>query len=284
MDKSTKPQDGAAMKKTERRTRGRRKGEKGWVSSIWVDVGLIAVLVGSSVWIFQQFSSTYHNMQASLQTLQSISTQQADLAQGYKHDLILAKGKFYKAESLLKNVYTNLQMAQTDLDNTRTDLSKAQTKNNNLQQKIQLMDTVADLEDTVSGLKEKSDLLANHINSIKQESFTRAENIKTIQEGRTILSQYHDRLKKIKRRIGSLRHKARLARIDVQKEKDRIMTLAGNRGYILRNGEFSPSVIVLPVFGTGAEEIPSAIQIGSSKFPADKDVKIKVTFVNDSAK
>lgn len=245
--------------------------EKRW-KSVVRDIGLLVVMVGLGSWTYQQFSLNYRSMEASQQTLQALLTHQTDITQSYKQDLALVKERLDQAELFLN-------AAHTDLDKTQMDLTKAQTENMTLRQRIALLDAVAGLEGAISRLKEKNALLINHISSIKQELFPRIQNIKTLKQGRVLITKYHDRLRKIKKRIAKLKRKKRLQRIAAQKKRDQIMLLAGNNGYLLRNGKLSPTRIVLPVFDEGTERVFPAAKIGTGKSSINKDVNIEVTFV-----
>lgn len=267
--------------KTGKRAR-RRKSDK----RIWSDVIVLIVLVVLGSWTYRQFSSNYSKMEASNKITQPLLTHQVNLTQKYqrtaskyKQELGQVKEKFDNVEFVFDNARVELAGTHARLSRTRADLAKVKKENNKLRQKIQLLDTVADLESTISRLKQKNSLLVTNIDSIKQESFPRAQNIKTLQEGRSLMARYHDRLRKVKGRINELKRRERLERIAAQKESDRILLLAGNNGYLVRDGKFSRPTVMLSDLGGGTGGVPSAAGFGIRRSPSDKDFKIKVTFV-----
>ena len=58
-----------------------------------------------------------------------------------------------------------------------------------------------------------------------------------LDEGRSLIVLFQNKIKFIKSRMRYLKQEAFFARVEVQKEKDRLAVLNGNSGFILRNGQ-----------------------------------------------
>jgi chromosome segregation ATPase len=200
----------------------------------------LLILFLGSFWTYRQFSIHLHQLDASHRTLEAMFSEQSGLIKVYKEDLEGLKENLSLTESLLKS---------------------AQSENERLHQKIALLDQVAEVESTISRLKERNTLLINHIGSLKGEDSFRPQDIKTIEEARKVMNQYEDRLAHVKDRIKEFRRQAVFDRIAAQKERDRIESLAGNNGYLVRNGK------AIPITGIPDESI------------SRRNVKIKVSFI-----
>lgn len=194
---------------------------------------------GLAIWGYVEFSTKYEQVKISNAKIQSLLEQQTQQATNYARELELYKENLHKTEELL---------------------SKVQDENNKLREKLVLLDKLDELQETVERLKEKNALMINHMSSARKQEPDFNKSIQNVTEGRKILSKYGHYISDIKNRIAVIRREERRQTIARQKEEDRLKLLAGNNGYMIRDGETMPREIVLPL-------------------KEKKDVTIDVTFV-----
>jgi len=135
--------------------------------------------------------------------------------------------KLEEVNRQLDQVTTELATTKGMLSQTQGMLVSAQEENAKLKQELQGLDDLTNRDAQVSlQLAElKSQLRAFH-----------AE-FSNLDEGRSLIILFQNKIKFIKSRMHYLKQEAFLTRIAVQKEKDRLAALSGNSGFVLRNGQ-----------------------------------------------
>lgn len=211
--------------------------KSGWRT--WGGAVILLLTFGLAMWGYVEFSTKYEQVRISNAKIQSLLEAQTEQATNYARELELYKENLHKTEELL---------------------SKVQDENNKLREKLVLLDKLEELQQTVARLQEKNALMINHMSSARKQEPDFNKSIQNVAEGRKILSKYGHYISDIKNRIAVIRREEHRQTIARQKEEDRLKLLAGNNGYMIRDGETMPREIVLPL-------------------KEKKDVTIDVTFV-----
>jgi CHASE3 domain sensor protein len=187
----------------------------------WIRFTLLLIIFVMSYWAYDQFAYNFRNMELSNRMIEAMLENKTALAKQYAKDLGILKQDLTRAETILAEV---------------------QKENDQLHQQVQLANTVADLEREIAQLKERNQQLLTDVD--KSPYFEKS--IMTIAQGKGLLAQCVDKLKKIKQRMGEIRQEEHSAKVAARMEKDKIKLLVGNNGFLVRNGKFSPVDIVLP--------------------------------------
>lgn len=220
-------------------------------NSVWGMIFLIAVLSGGFFWMYQEVSINYQNMENSHRMMEALLENQTSTVRSYAGEI----AKF-----------------KSNLEETGVLLSQIQAENNQFKQRVAMLDDVAELERKIALLEEQNVKLKTEMDvaalaSQTQEKELRSklqelldeQNFKTIAEGESLLKKYRARFRDIKARIKGYKMDARRQKIDGFKAKDQADLLAGNNGFLIRNGQ------------------PATANVASSSGP--KNVQINVTFV-----
>ena len=129
------------------------------------------------------------------------------------------------------------------------------------QNQVQTSPAQSELEKQVALLNEKNAQFASELSSLKDQMRSFEGDIKSVDEGKAMITLFHNRVKLVKTKMTYLKREAQFARIAAQKERDRLLALKGNKGFLMKNGE--------------------AIKEDKTAQPAsgDKKVNIDVSFV-----
>lgn len=199
---------------------------------------VLAVLCAGFYWFFQQYMNAYWDMQASVQTTQRILDDQFTM----------------NRKNRLK-----ISVLEENLKQTEYLLAKMEQENDQLQQKVVLLNHMAEIESSLSQLKEKNAQISMEMATMKLKAEMNAGNFSTVGEGKKVLANFKNKLRQIKNRITGLKRDAVEKQILALREDDRVQSLLGNNGFLVKNGK------------TSAMEYPAVAK--------EKSVKIDVTIV-----
>jgi hypothetical protein len=125
-------------------------------------------------------------------------------------------------------------------------LSQAQVENLKLRQEIQQLEglrttenvkDIPALETKINSLKEKNVEVSSELNNVKTELRAFNAEFSNLDEGRSLIVLFQNKLRLVKSRMRYLKQEAYFAKVAAQKEKDRLAALNGNSGYLLRDGQ-----------------------------------------------
>lgn len=196
---------------------------------------LLLVLGGLTYWTFSKLSASFQDLENSNQILASLLDNQTALTRKYAEELVKIQDTLKQTEQLL---------------------AKVQDENENLNDKIAKLGEIDALQEKLATLQEMNAKLTDELNLLKGNDVSLL-GVNDISEGREMLAKYKEQIYKVKNRIGELKRESNLARIQAQREEDRLRLEAGNNGFLVRNGMVTSPTFVLPA----------------------KNVKVDVTFV-----
>ncbi len=153
----------------------------------------------------------------------------------------------------LEEVNKQLDQVTTELANTRNMLAQtqgmldqAQDENVRFKRELQGLDNlrnaesvqnIGELEARIKTLKDRDTQVSNQLAELKSQLRAFDAQFSNPQEGKSLITLFQNKIKLVKNRMHYLKQEAFLARIAAQKEKDRLESLNGNSGFVLRNGK-----------------------------------------------
>ena len=127
----------------------------------------------------------------------------------------------------LDQVTAELAVAKATLSQPQGMLSKAQEENTKLKQELQGLDNLRNTDAQVSF----------QLMELKTQLRAFQAEFSNLDEGRSLVVLFKNKIKLVKSRMRYLRQEAFFARVAAQKEKDHLAVLNGNSGFVLRNGQ-----------------------------------------------
>ena len=207
-----------------------------------VGVSLCAVLmllVGS---LISQQMTIYQSMQNSNDLMNDSFEKQAALTRSYA-------ALYQQTSQMLASVRQELDTTRSVLQQTETLLTETKDRNEQLQNQlasiqaheVQFFQGREDLEKQIALLHDKNTEFAGELGQLKSQMRAFEGDIRSIDEGKAVISLFKNRLKLVKTKIQYLKREVYYAREAAQKERDRVLSLKGNHGYFVKNGRsFKP--------------------------------------------
>ncbi len=201
-------------------------------------VALGSVMIGLVIFLTNQQAAIYQSLQNSHQMITDSFNQQASLTRNYAN-------LYQETQQMLASVREELDTTRTVLKETEALLVEAKDKNTELQnqlaalaaQEVRVSEGHNELEKEIALLHDKNAEFADQLSQLKSQMRAFEGDIRNIEEGKAVMALFKNRLKLVKTKIHYLKREAYYARQAAQKERDRILFLQGNQGYIVKNTE-----------------------------------------------
>ena len=191
--------------------------------NLGVRIVVLAVLMGLFIWSYNQFTINYRNIEMSHRMVEALLRNKTELAEHYAKELGLT---------------------QKNLQRTEEFLSKVQEENDKLREQVKLLDKMAELEETVARLKEKNALIINQMASMRgpmpeapPKPKAEDEAISTTAQGKAAITELLEKIGVMKDKIRGIKRDEHQQKMSIQKEVDRIESMKGNSGFIIKDGE-----------------------------------------------
>lgn len=229
--------------------------------NLWGLIVVAAILSGLSYWTYKEVSNDYMSIERSNKMVAALLENQTNVVRNYAHQVNELKVDVAAAEE---------RIAQAETENTELKGKLAALDNvSALEQRVAELEAANtqlkhDMELAAAASKEREDAM----NTKLQEYISELE-FKSIDEGRTILSKYRQKIREIKSRIKNFQVKDRNEEIAAKKAEEDAQSSLGNNGFLMRNGAESPTNVAWPPTGTMPPRAPAN----------PKNVKVDVTFV-----
>jgi Zn-dependent M32 family carboxypeptidase len=156
------------------------------------------------------------------------------------------------SELLLQRQILLMQVKDQQLDSAKRTLreneiivTELQFENEKLREKMAMLDKVVELESMIARLKEKNEQLSDQIVGLKEREPDFNESVQSFGEGKKWLSKYSAWIRQVRNRLKDIKKEELDKKVAAQKEQDRIDSLLGNNGYIVRDGQILPREIPL---------------------------------------
>ncbi len=216
-----------------------------------VGTGLFVILIALTGFLLLQQSVNYRNILSSHNLMKATTFQQAELFRTYL-------SKFQSSEKRLASVSGQLDETSILYNEAKSLLTEAQHENNILRAKIldvrtesrHLQTKIADYEllnkgqlllkaelgKVIDDLKVKNIEYEKELAGIQGKLDFYEGNIESIDKGKELIQLFKNKISYVRSKIHYFQREAHYAKLNAQKEKDRIEMLHGNQGYLVKNG------------------------------------------------
>ena len=145
----------------------------------------------------------------------------------------------------LNQVTSELDATHNLLSQTQGMLASAQEENTRLKQELQGLEglrsqenvqNVNELQTRIQTLKDRDSKIAYQLSDLRSQLKAFNAEFSKPDEGRSLITLFQNKIRLVKTRMSFLRQEAFVARLAAQKEKDRLASLNGNDGFLVRDG------------------------------------------------
>lgn len=163
----------------------------------------------------------------------------------YVNEYKVAKVALDEANQKIVTLTQELDAANQALSLTRDELSSLQQTNDQLKvsiaglerYKAKAAEKGEALESMIQAFKQKNRDLDRELQGVRKELATFLPDINDINEGRSKIKMFKEHIQMVKQNMSGIREKAFEAKVAAQKERDRLETLYGNGGYMVKDGQ-----------------------------------------------
>ncbi len=154
--------------------------------------------------------------------------------------------KLEEVNKQLDAVTAELNTTKSMLTETQTMLAQAQSDNTNLKDEIQGIDVVQKQEDVanvnelqvkIKNLRQENVQVSAQLIQLKEQLRAFEADFSNMEEGRSLIALFQNKIKLVKTRMNYLKQEAYFTKVAAQKEKDRIESLNGNNGFVVKGGQ-----------------------------------------------
>lgn len=157
--------------------------------------------------------------------------QQIDIQQNYEQSTQLLLTASTQQANLYTEVYNDLKETKATLAETEALLAQVKEQNAALQNELQAANI------NIQALTDENNKLIKEVSNLQERLKPLEGEIGSMDEAKSFSQAMRHRLREIRIGIGALRHKAYLARVAAQKEKDQILLAQGNQGYLVKDSK-----------------------------------------------
>jgi len=278
--------------KIEAKTRKRQADQK-----LGVLASLILLMAMLSLMGFIIFFSAdvYRSIKSVNADLLATSGQQAALTQSYAYrleavklhmfslmgELDTTKQLYSNTQNQLDGVTADLLEARQILQQTESMLTQARSQNSDLSNELaslrglneQLVtENQAKLSDEVVKLTEENVSLNMEMKNLQDHFAMHSDNVENSAEGAELIAVYKQRIRDLKKRMREFKKEAHAVKKAAQTEQDRVRSLLGNNGYLVKDGK--PVVVDEKSYAQGT--LPTS----TLESDVSSNSKVDVTFVD----
>jgi len=229
-----------------------------------VGVGLCVVMTLLVGFLISQHASIIQSMMDSQQRLADSFEKEAALTRNYA-------ALYQQTSQMLSGMRQDLDSTKSLLRETEALLTETRNKNMELQQQLTSLQSQGlqssqgrqGIEQEIALLHEKNTEFTSQLAQLRDQMRSFEGDIKTVEEGNAVIASFKNKLKLVRNKIHYLKQEAFFAKEAVRRERDRVLLLQGNNGYLVKNGEIFKKLQGKP----------------STKKDLEKGVDIEVIFV-----
>jgi len=217
-----------------------------------VGIILCLVMLGLTVYVLKLQNQNFNILANSTQLALTASDHANDNYRAYVGKFKETKLELDETTSKLKAVNLQLDQVTAELSTakgmiaqTQEMLSQAQDENAKLKVDLQGLDelrnsenvkNIDELEAKIKVLKDRDSQVTAQLADLKSQLRVFQGEFSDTKEGRSLIILFQNKINMVKNRMHHLSHEAFLARVAAQKEKDRLASLNGNSGFMVRDG------------------------------------------------
>ena len=213
---------------------------------------LTVIMLALTAYVLNLQSQSYSTMTESSDLATAANAHQAANYRAYvkqyketKIELDETVVKLAQVTQDLDRVSGELAAAKNMITQTQDLLASAQQENNKLKADIQELEALraaenvnnlGELETKINTLKRKNVEVTDQLNTVKNQMRAFEADFNNMDEGKSLLVLFQNKIKLVKSRMRYLKQEAYFAKVAAQKEKDRIEALMGNNGFLVKDG------------------------------------------------
>ncbi len=215
------------------------KKKKTWrlISSIVIGILVVASIV---LWVLN-----YRTLETITQMSDKTATTQAVNTRYYMNEFKVTKIALDETTIKLEETTRELEAANAELSTTRTELSSVQQLNDQFRTDIQSLERYKAkamakgeaLETMINSFKKKNKEMDIQLQTVRKELSTFQPEIGDANEGRSKVALFKNHIRMVKKNMGALKKQALQLKIAAQKERDRLESLYGNGGFMVKEGQ-----------------------------------------------
>ncbi len=209
-----------------------------------LNVSLIIALIGLMIYTVWLGAKVYKDISFTTNKMLAVSDKQSSLTRGYvkiyqetKAELDSTKIELATTKDLLFDARFDLEETKDALKETQVLLDQVKLEKIKLGEDFNKMKALNDkYSQTIIGLEEKNVQINAEMKILQDQLSYYAGNVKNIDEGRELMTVFRERMKLVKAKIKSFKEEAAKARTAALKERDRLKSMLGNKGYFMKDG------------------------------------------------
>ena len=225
-----------------------------------VGIILSVVMIFLTVFVFYLQNQNANLLTTSAQLALNSSDHATSNYRTYLKKYKVTKQKLDETEIQLAETTRKLEAVNNQLDQVSTQLAttkgmltqaqgmlvSAQEENSKLRQELQGLEqlrnsenvqNLSELQTKINTLKDRDSEVSVQLADLKTQLRAFDADFSNINEGQSLIVLFQNKIKLVKTRMRYLKQEAFFTRIAAQKEKDRLATLNGNSGFVVRNGQ-----------------------------------------------
>ena len=203
---------------------------------------LAAILAVASLVIF---FLNYRTLEQTTISAEKNAVAEARNFRYYVNEFKVTKVALDDANQKIVDLTRELEAANMVLTQTRDELASVQQLNDQFKASIATLEHYKvnaakkgeALEGMISSFKKKNRELDHELQGVRKELAEFQPNINDVDEGRIKIKRFKDHIIMVKQNMSLLREKADEARVAAQQERDRLESLYGNGGFLVKNGQ-----------------------------------------------
>jgi len=206
---------------------------------LWVVATLLSVAsLGLLVW-------NYYTLEQTTVFLEKNSVEQAKNYRFVVGEYKTTKVALDEANQKLVQLTQELEAANTELLGTRSELSSLQKVNDQMKGDIAVLERFKAkalaqgeaLEAMIGNFKKKNKELDMQLQGVRKELAQFQPDINDLNEGRTKIQRFKEHIRMVRMNMHGIKVKAYEAKVEAQKERDRVEATYGNAGFLVKDGE-----------------------------------------------
>lgn len=209
-----------------------------------IRIVVAVVLSALTLYTLIMWYFNYRALEEIVATTEKTAQDQARNFRYYVQEYHSAKVALDESVQKVSELTLELQSANTELSAARGDLSSVQSLNDQLRENIKVLESYKAkamargeaLETMINAFRKKNRQLDADLQMVRKELSTFQPDITDTQEGREKLLRFKKQMRLVKKNMAVLKQQAQAMKVAAQKQRDRLETLYGNNGYMMKDG------------------------------------------------
>ncbi len=210
-----------------------------------VRIGLWAVAAILAVASFVILLLNYKTLEQTTLFAEKTAVAEAQNFRYYVNEYKVTKVALDEANQKIVTLTQELEAANQELTLTRDELASVQQLNDQLKTNISALERYKAkasekgeaLEEMIQAFKKKNRDLDHQLQGVRKELAEFQPDINDTEEGRAKIKRFKDHIRLVKKNMSVIRVQANEVREAAQKERDRLESVYGNGGFMIKDGQ-----------------------------------------------